>query len=195
MKHRLHSAFGDAIKNTYEVVGEPTAVTDAQSLAEENPYQFQWWSLGLVNARPVEQKKGADKGIDGRLFFHDEPTGGTTKQIIFSVKAGKLHAPYIRDLRGVLDREKAAIGVLITMEEPTKPMRVEAASAGFYESPWNPGNITKYPRIQIITVGELLDGKTIDTPPLKDVRTFKKAPRAKRKAEHTQPDLPGVYDE
>ena len=108
----------------------------AQTLAAEDPYQFQWWALGLVNARPVEQKKGADKGIDGRLFFHDEPTGGKTKQIVFSVKAGKLHAPYVRDLRGVVDREKAAIGVLITMDEPTKPMRTEAASAGFYESAW-----------------------------------------------------------
>jgi DNA modification methylase len=174
MKHRLHHAFGETAK--YGVVGEPTALPDAKALAEENPYQFQWWALGLVNARPVEQKKGADKGIDGRLFFHDESAGGKTKQIIFSVKAGKLHAPYVRDLRGVVDREKAAIGVLITMEAPTKPMRTEAASAGFYDSPWG----TKHPKIQIITVGELLDGKTIDTPPLQDVRTFKKAPRVKR---------------
>ena len=73
IKHRLHSAFGDSIKASYETIGEPVDVAGARALAEEDPYQFQWWALGLVNARPVEQKKGADKGIDGRLFFHDEP--------------------------------------------------------------------------------------------------------------------------
>ena len=143
-------------------------------------------ALGLVNARPVEQKKGADKGVDGRLFFHDEPAGGKTKQIILSVKAGKLHAHYVRDLRGVVEREKAAIGVLIAMGEPTKPMRKEAASAGFYESNWNPGSTAKHPRIQILTVAELLDGGRIDAPPMQDVRTFKKAPKAKVRPEHKQ---------
>ena len=192
MKHRLQHAFGDAIKDCYEVIGEPVDVSGAQALAEESPYQFQWWALGLVNARPVEQKKGADKGIDGRLFFHDEPSGGKTKQIVFSVKAGKMHAPYVRDLRGVVDREKAAIGVLISMEEPTKAMRTEAASAGFYESGWGAGSRTKHPKIQLITVGELLSGKRIDAPPMQDVRTFKKAPRVKGKIEHKQN---GMFDE
>ena len=176
IKHRLYDAFGDGIKDSYKVIGEPVSESDARELAESDPYQFQWWALGLVNARPVEQKKGADKGIDGRIFFHDEAESGTTKQIILSVKAGKLHAPYVRDLRGVVDRENAAIGVLLTIDEPTKPMRVEAASAGFYESPWG----TKHPRIQIITVGELLEGKGIDAPPSRDFRTIKKAPRAKK---------------
>jgi Restriction endonuclease len=136
-----------------------------------------------ANARPVEQKKGADKGIDGRIFFHDEGETAKTKQIVLSVKAGKLHAPYVRDLRGVVEREQASMGVLITMEQPTKPMRTEAASAGFYESPaWN----TKHPRIQIVTVGELLAGKAIDAPPSKDFRTFKKAPRVKKSSTEKQ---------
>ena len=182
MKNRIYAAFALEPKRDYAIIGEPTTAQDAARLAEEDAWQFQWWALGLVNARPVEQKKGADKGIDGRIFFHDDAESGETKQIILSVKAGKLHAPYVRDLRGVVEREKAAIGVLITMEEPTKPMRVEAASAGFYESPWQ----TKHPKIQILTVGELLDGKAIDAPPSKDIRTFKKAPRAKGKAEHRQ---------
>jgi hypothetical protein len=84
-----------------------------------------------------------------------------------------------------VEREKAAIGVLITMEEPTKPMRVEAASAGFYESPWQ----TKHPKIQILTVAELLDGKGIDAPPSKDIRTFKKAPRVKPKPKGSQAEM------
>jgi hypothetical protein len=125
----------------------------------------------------VEQKKGADKGIDGRLYFHDEPK--TTKQVIFSVKAGSLHANYVRDLRGVIEREKAPIGVLITMETPTQPMRSEAASAGFYQAPWGKA----YPRLQLLTVAELLDGKTVDFP--RENVTFKKAPKAEMpKAEH-----------
>ncbi|MBL8137117.1 MAG: restriction endonuclease [Acidobacteria bacterium] len=121
-------------KASYRVVGEPVSQPDAEALAASDPYQFQWWALGLVGARPVEQKKGADKGIDGRIYFHEGP--GETKQIVLSVKAGKLHAPYVRDLRGVVDREKAVIGVLLCLDEPTKAMRTEAASAGFYTSPW-----------------------------------------------------------
>jgi DNA modification methylase len=176
IKHRLHSAYGESVKETYQVVGEPVSVTDAAALAVENPYQFQWWALGLVNARPVEQKKGADRGIDGRIFFHDEAESGKTKQIIISVKAGKTGPAHVRDLRGVVERENASIGLLITMEDPTAPMRKEAASAGFYECVgWN----TKHVKIQILTVGELLEGKTIDAPPTRDLRTFKNAPRAK----------------
>jgi hypothetical protein len=133
----------------------------------------------------VEQKKGADRGIDGRIFFHDEAESGKTKQIIISVKAGKTGPAHVRDLRGVVEREKAAIGLLITMEDPTAPMRKEAASAGFYDSPWG----TKHPAIQILTVGELLEGKTLDAPPSRDIRTFKKAPRAKAKREHKQNGL------
>ena len=127
MKHRLHTAYGDAIKDMYQVIGEPVSAADAAALAAENPYQFQWWALGLVNARPVEQKKGADRGIDGRIFFHDEAESGKTKQIIISVKAGKT-GPASQGLAGVVERENAAIGVLITMEEPTAPMRKEAAT-------------------------------------------------------------------
>ena len=131
--------------------------------------------MGLVGARPAEGKKGADQGIDGRIYFHEGD--GTTQQIILSVKAGKLHAPYVRDLRGVVEREKAAIGVLLTLDEPTKAMRTEAASAGFYKSPWG-----QHPRLQIVTVGELLDGKRLDIPPVRQTSvTYKRAPKAHRK--------------
>src|SRR5262249_3280901 len=121
----------------------------------------------------AEPKKGADKGIDGRLYFHDDKASGQTKQIIFSVKAGHTSVPHVRDLRGVIEREKAQIGVLITMEEPTRPMRTEAAGAGFYDSPWGP----RHPRLQIITVKELLEGKDVDRPPHQGNVTFKRAPK------------------
>ena len=181
MKYRLENMFGEKIRKAYKVVGEPVSLPDAKTLAANDPYQFQWWALGLVGARPVEQKKGADKGIDGRLYFHDEADSSKakTKQIIISVKAGHVSVPHIRDLRGVIERENAEIGVLLSMKKPTKPMRTEAASAGFYKSPWQE---KPYPRLQILTVEELLNGKRIDCPPLGQVNiTFKKAPKAKGK--------------
>jgi hypothetical protein len=125
----------------------------------------------------VEQRKGADKGIDGRLYFHDDASG-KTKQIVFSVKAGHASVAHVRDLRGVVEREQAQIGVLITLQEPTQPMRAEAAAAGFYESPWG-----KHPRLQILTIEELLNGRKIDYPPAQGVNvTFERAPRAKKAA-------------
>jgi len=179
IKHRLQNAFGDAIAEHYEVIGEPKDTSGARELGGRDPFQFQYWALGLVGARPTEQKKGSDKGIDGRLYFHDEAEGGKTKQAILSVKAGHTNVAHVRDLRGVVEREQAEIGVLITMQEPTQPMRAEAAGAGFYHSPgWN----KDYPKLQILTVAELLEGKGIDMPPLGQVnRTFKKAPSAAAK--------------
>ncbi len=173
MKHRLLNAFGQEVIKEYEVIGEPTDVGGAKQLAKEDPYQFQWWALGLVGARPVEQKKGADKGIDGRLPFHlGNPTD--VHQIILSVKAGKTGRAHVHELRGVMEREKADIGVLISMQEPTRPMREEAASAGMFESPWG-----THPRLQLLTVADLLAGRRIDSPPLGQVsQAFKKAPRA-----------------
>lgn len=182
IKARLKGAYGEEV--TYRVIGEPTTIEDAEVLAESDPYQFQWWALGLVGARPVEQKKGADKGIDGRLYFHEGD--GKTKQIILSVKAGKVGRDQVHSLGGVRVREKAEMGVLISSERPTKPMREEAASAGFYESPWG-----KHPRIQLLTVGELLEGKRIDYPQTAGVnRTYKQAPKARKVAERVR----GLFD-
>ncbi len=178
IKKRLRDEYGPEITKSYKVIGEPTTVEDARKLAEEDPYQFQWWVLGLVDARPLEQKKGADKGIDGRLYFHDDAESGATKQVMFSVKAGKsLGVAMVRDLGHVVEREKAAIGVLLTMHDPTGPMKAEAAGAGFYTSPW--GN-KGYHRLQILTVADLLAGKGVDMPPSQDIRTFKKAAKVKK---------------
>ena len=177
IKRRMEDAFGDALK--YQVIGEPTTIDDAKTLAEQDKYQFQWWALGLVGARPADQKKGADHGIDGRLYFHDD-NSGKTKQVVLSVKGGQhVNVSHIRDLKGVLDREKAEIGVYICIEEATKPMRAEAAEAGFYHSDtWN----RDYPKVQILTIAELLDGKQIDMPPIQQVsQTFKRAKREKTK--------------
>jgi site-specific DNA-methyltransferase (adenine-specific) len=187
IKTRLNDSYGLGITKTYKVVGEPTALPDAEALAKEDRYQFQYWALGLLGARPIqsEQKKGADKGVDGRLYFHDDVESGKVKQIIFSVKSGHLKNEYIRELPGIVDREKAQIGVLITLEPPTQPMKTEVASAGFYQSPWG----TKHPKVQILTVREILAGKQVDLPPTRDIRTFKKAPKAKKGSDTKEQSL------
>lgn len=182
IKSRLKDAFGD--QAMYEVIGEPTSLPDAEALAGQDPYQFQWWALGLVGARPVEQKKGADKGIDGRLYFHEQGMEGATRQIVLSVKAGHTTVAHVRDLRGVMALEKAAIGVLISMQEPTQPMRVETAGAGFYTDSWSG---EKYPRLQLLTIADLLSGKGIDYPRYRDNVTFRRAPKAKGAAAEALP--------
>jgi hypothetical protein len=177
IRNRLADTFGSAVK--FEVIGEPVSLPDTAKLAHDDPYQFQWWALGQVGARPVEGKKGADKGIDGRIYFHDGDIA-KTKQIILSVKAGHVTVSHLRDLRGVLDREQAEIGVFLCMEEPTTPMRKECANAGFYVSPWG-----KHPRLQMLTVEDLLTGKGIDRPPAQTSVTFKRAPKAQAEVRET----------
>lgn len=176
IKHRMQDQFGPAIAKTYRVIGEPVSLPDAALLAAEEPFQFQAWALGLVGARKESSaSKGADHGIDGTLYFHDDPKG-TTKRIILSVKAGKnVSVAMVRDLVGTVTRESANIGVLLTMTPPTAPMVSEAASAGFYTSPMG----GKHAKVQILTIAELLNGKGIDYPARSqrsDV-TFRKARR------------------
>ena len=175
IRHRLQDAFGTEIAQEYAVTGEPEDLAGAEALAQDDRFQFQWWALGRVGARPVpaERKRGADQGIDGRLYFHDEAGNGPTKQIIISVKSGRVSVTDMRDLRGVVEREEAAVGVLITLRDPTQPMITEAADAGFYHSPgWD----QDYPKLQILTVADLFDGRGIQYPRGTST-TFARAPR------------------
>ncbi len=180
IKSRLRDTYGSKLEIV--TVGEPTTPNEAAQLAEDDKYQFQWWALGLVGARPIEQKKGADHGIDGKILFRDDLTVAKPEQIIIQVKGGKTGVKDVRDLRGVLDREKAAIGVLISLQPPTREMQAEAASAGFYEHKMNK---QKYPRIQLRTVKELMTGKSIERPSNVAAvdETFKKALKAKAKGD------------
>ena len=179
IKKRLSDAFGPQIRDTYEVIGEPTDYAGAAKLAEEDKYQFQWWALGQVGARPTEQKKGADRGIDGRLYFHDDQSG-KSKQILFSVKAGGVTVSQIRDLRGRLERQKAEIGIFLCFEEPTRPMLREVSEAGFYKS----SDDSTWPRIQILTIEQILDGKQPEYPLHRRDATFKQAPKARARSEN-----------
>jgi hypothetical protein len=178
IKSRLRDTYGSKLEIV--TVGEPTTPNEAATLAEEDKYQFQWWALGLIGARPVEQKKGADHGIDGKILFRDDPNAAKPEQIIIQVKGGKTGVKDVRDLRGVLDREKAAIGVLISLQDSTSPMDAEAASVGFYE---HKTNKQKFPRLQLRTVNELMEGKGIERPTSAAAsdETFKKAPKSKKK--------------
>jgi hypothetical protein len=185
IKSRLVHAFGEEVE--FSVTGEPTTADDATRLAKEDPYQFEAWALGLVGARTADKKKGADHGIDGRLIFH-EKEGGKTRQVLISVKSGRTSVRDVRDLRGVVEREGAEIGLLITMNEPTQPMRTEAASADFYRSGGEGvGTWGEHPRIQLLTVEELLNGKRIDMPPLSGNLTFRRAPRVERRRPMAKP--------
>jgi len=182
MKRRLKPTGCD-----FKVVGEPTDLSGARALAKQDPYQFQWWALDLVDARPADEKKGADKGIDGRLAFVDDKANPEYKQVVISVKSGHVTALHIRDLRGVVDRENAAIGLFISLEDATGPMKTEAATAGFYQSPLREKG---YPRLQLLTVGELLSGTKPDLPPSLDPdATFKRAPKPRRKLKQSKLDV------
>jgi len=155
----------------YEVHGTPKDLDGARALADQDKYQFQWWAVSLVNAVPFAgKKKGADTGIDGLIYF--KPEGKTTEKAIVSVKGGEnVNVAMVRDLAHVVDREKAKIGVFITLADSTGPMRTEAVKAGFYETLYG-----KYPKIQILTIRELFEGKQPNIP-LVDASAFKKAPK------------------
>ena len=167
MKNRLKTAFNILPGQDYQVVGEPVDVGSARALTEQDRYQFEFWAMSLLEAFPREQKKrGADQGVDGVVYFIDGPRRAVNKAVV-QVKSGRVSSPLIRDLVGTVEREKAAMGLFITLEEPTRDMRTEAVSAGFYHSDlWQ----TDYPKIQIRTVGELLEGRGVrDTQASADV--------------------------
>ena len=177
-KSRLKDMFGLEPKKDYDVIGEPLSIHDANQLAKDNRFQFEWWALSLIEARPAgEKKKGSDKGIDGIISFTDEAKGNV-KQILVQVKSGKVNSGLIRDFRGTIERENNAVmGVFITLENSTKDMDIEALEAGYYVSPYTN---QKYRKIQIFTIEDLLTRKTPDLPQVATYKTFKKAEKVKK---------------
>jgi site-specific DNA-methyltransferase (adenine-specific) len=146
----------------FNVVGEPKDLAGAIELAEQQDrYPFQWWVVGEVRGQPYAGKKrGADSGIDGFIYYSDEKD--KIKRAIISVKGGhNTNVSMIRDLAHVIEREKSDIGVFICIDEPTRPMGEEAAKMGFYHSPLG----MDYPRIQILTIAQIMSGKKPVIPP------------------------------
>jgi len=157
IKLRMNDMFNIKPKIDYTVIGEPEDLDGAIELASQNRYQFQWWSVSLIeHARPYQdKKKGSDTGIDGIVYFEGD------KKAIIQIKSGHVGVKDIRDLGHVIDRENAEIGIFITLEEPTAPMKKEALQKGFYKSDFFKKD---YLRIQILTTKNLLQGKKPDVP-------------------------------
>jgi len=180
IKQRLEDAFEG--KCIYSEIGLPEDYPSAVALAEKDKYEFQWWALSLVGARPAggldDKKKGADKGIDGIYPFIDDEDR-KSKIAVISVKGGKTGPDHIRDLKGVLEREEAAMGILITLDPPTKAMQTEAATSGFYESQVFK---KKYPKIQILSVKDYFETGLRANLPLHTGRSiaFKQAQKVKK---------------
>lgn len=166
---RLKNFLGLEPEKDYRVIGKPVDLAGAKALAKQDRFQFQWWALSLVNAKPYKgTKKGADSGIDGIIYFLEGPDikKGARKAIV-SVKSGAVGVKDVRDLAHVIERESSPIGILLTLEEPTKPMINEAASCGFYHSEaWG----KDYPRLQILTLEEILNRAKPDLPHVLDYR-------------------------
>jgi site-specific DNA-methyltransferase (adenine-specific) len=183
-KYRLQDSFQLTAKKDYEVIGEPQDLQSAKALANDDRYQFQWWALSLIKARPLGAssgskvgKKGSDKGIDGVITFLDD-NSGKAKRVLVQVKSGKVKSGDIRDLRGTIERENAEIGVFITLETATRDMNTEAVSAGFYHSEnWN----RDYPKLQIFSIEDLLNGKEVQMP--QNLTTFKQAEKIGKDAD------------
>ncbi len=185
MRARLKDSFG---LEDVPVLGQPTEVEGARAFANspEGRYQFQWWALNLIDATPVggAKKKGADRGIDGVITFTNQDA--KLEGVLVSVKSGKVNSAQVRDLKGTVDREKAAIGLFITLDEPTKEMRLEATTAGAYHSDlWD----RDYPKLQILTIAELLSGSKPELP------SFKTAPYQKAQKITTKADQTGLFDQ
>lgn len=151
MKYRLKNEYGLEQRKDYDVIGEPKDLQGAIELAQrQDRYDFQYWALSLVNARPyADKKKGADTGIDGYIYFIDSDKPKEYQKAIVQVKSGKVQAKDIRELKTVVEREGALIGIFLTLEEPTRVMIQEAVQMGFYKK-----DIFK---IQILTIKDILE--------------------------------------
>lgn len=178
VKNRVKDSFPHA---NFIVEGEPRDLGAAKELAK-NPYQFQWWALSLVHARPVGStltkpevgRKGADEGVDGWIRLTDG-LEANVKKVVVQVKSGHVSVKDIRELRDVVVRQKAVIGIFITLEEPTSEMVKEVKTTDPYVSPrWN----HEYPAIQILTIEELLRGKKPELPPT--IGPLQEAPRIEK---------------
>jgi site-specific DNA-methyltransferase (adenine-specific) len=171
IERRLKDAFPDI---TFEVHGTPKDLDGARDLARRDKHQFQWWAVSLVDAVPQGgRKKGADRGIDGIRFVQVGPKAGEVERVIVSVKGGEnVSVKDIRDLRGTVEREHAVAGLFLTLAEPTREMKREAAAAGTVEIPFAHRPV---PRIQIYTIAELLAGMRPDLPGLGRHEGFRRA--------------------
>jgi site-specific DNA-methyltransferase (adenine-specific) len=171
IERRMKDRYGESLD--YQVVGTPNDLDSALKLAADEPHQFQYWITQVVDGQPYQGgRKGMDRGIDGYLYFTGH--NRATEAAIISVKAGKnVGVAMVRDLKGVIEREKAPIGIFICAVSPTREMDKEAAAAGVYEGV----DGRTYPRLQIYTLAEYFAGLRPKVPLLDRQAAYKKAAR------------------
>lgn len=177
IEKRIKDHFPDA---KYIVKGIPTDLEAAKVLARQSKYLFEQWFIMALGGQPYKSTGGADRGIDGFMYFKD--LNGKTHTIIVSVKGGSFTVDMVRSLKGVVERENAAMGLLLSLQEPTPAMKSEAASAGFFQMPEVQ---KKYPKLQIFTVKEFFEGKRPDLPDIS--MTLKTAPKLIRENNNAKP--------
>ena len=180
LKSRLHSTFGSKLSD-YDVLGVPPDIESARALAtqsgQDGRYQFEYWALGLVDARPGNnRRRGADAGVDGYINFFDD-NSGKAKTVVVQVKSGQVQRNVVATLKGDMEREKAEMGLLVTLKSPTRSMEQEAEAAGFYVPEHFPDQ--EFPRVQIATIEDILngDGPRVPRLGLADAPTFRRAGR------------------
>lgn len=168
IRRRLIDAFPQA---QFEVHGVPKDVEGARALAEADKHQFQLWALSMLEAQPYKGgQKGADRGVDGYLYF--KPDGKVTEKAIVSVKGGgHVSDTMVKDLITTVEHENAKMGVFVTLTPPTQPMKTRAVAAGFYETEYG-----QFSKIQILTIEDLFKGQRPHMPWI-DASVFKKAKR------------------
>jgi len=161
IRKRLQHTYGESINDAYDVTGIPRDLGSARSLFDRSPFEFERWAVSLVHGTP-NQKQVGDRGIDGVVRFYTDKAGQTGR-VLVSVKGGKSLGPqFVRDLVGTVQTERAEMGSLLTLTEPTRGIREAVAHAGTYR--W-PVTGSPFPRAQVLTVESLMNGQRMQAPP------------------------------
>ena len=162
IEKRLRGVYGPAIVDSFTTVGIPRDVEAAEALWNRSPFEFERWAVSQVDGQPNERQVH-DYGYDGVIRFPSDGKGGV-ERILVSVKGGSRLGPQmVRDLLGAINNQRAAGGVLITLKRPTRGMIEEVRHSGLFRAARHGRS---YPKVQIISVQELLHGRRPNLPPV-----------------------------
>lgn len=180
IEKRMAGAFGP--KRVPKAIGIPADYDSAEDLAKRDPFQFQWWANYLLGVHLLKEvKKGADRGIDGEIFFPAGP-GRPYGRLLTSVKGGKVTPAMVRELRGVIERENAEMGLFVCLNRPTREMQREADAAGISKT------VHGYlPRLQIMSIERWFQNQRPQLPPIQNL-PYAAFSRPSRTADGKRPD-------